>query len=134
MVGTETYYSGGCFCGAVRYEINGELTYAGNCHCRDCQHAIGAAYVTWIGAKPEDFAVTKGEVTHCETSPGIQRGFCGRCGTSLTFGGEGWDELGITASSLDDPGAITPESNVFLDHRQPWAPYDESLRNYPRFP
>ncbi len=127
-------HDGGCFCGAVRYRVSGKPTYAGNCHCRDCQRAIGAAFVTWIGSKPEDFAVTGGSIAYCETSPGILRGFCSRCGTSLTFQGEGWDEIGITAGSLDDPAAIKPESNVFLDHRQPWVIVDESLRNYSRFP
>jgi hypothetical protein len=125
---------GGCICGAVRYRIDGAPTYAGNCHCRDCQRAIGASVVTWVGAKYPDFHVTKGEITYCSTSPDVQRGFCGHCGTSLTYGGDAWEELGITAASLDTPSAITPESNVFLDHRQPWQPYDTALRNYPRFP
>jgi hypothetical protein len=130
----EESHPGGCMCGAVRYMVRGAPTYAGNCHCRDCQRAIGAGFVTWIGSHPENFEVTKGEITYCETSPGIQRGFCGRCGTSLTFGGKGWDDIGITAASLDDPAAVTPESNVYLDHRQHWVRIDESLRNYDRFP
>lgn len=121
-------------CGAVRYRIHGAPTYAGHCHCRDCQRAIGAAFVTWVGSKRDNFEATRGEISFRETSPGIHRGFCGRCGTSLTFQGEGWDEIGITAASLDDPGAITPESNVYLDHRQPWVVFDEALRNYDRFP
>lgn len=121
-------------CGAVRYAVAGAPTYAGNCHCRDCQRAIGAGIVTWFGTKPEDLSVTKGQITYCETSPGIQRGFCGRCGSSLTFGGEGWDETGVTAASLDDPSAIIPESNVFLSHKQPWIIADMTLRNYQEFP
>lgn len=125
---------GGCLCGAVRYRIDGPPTYSGNCHCRDCQRGIGASVVTWIGAKYENFHVKRGEISHCETSPGVNRGFCGHCGSSLTFGGDGWEELGITAASLDDPSKTKPESNVYLDHRQPWQPYDESLRNYPKFP
>jgi hypothetical protein len=134
MTDRDENHAGGCFCGAVRYTLHGKPTYAGNCHCRDCQRAVGAAFVTWIGCKPEDFEVTQGEIASCETSPGIQRGFCGRCGSSLTFAGEGWDEIGVTAASLDEPGAITPESNVFLDHRQPWVRIDETLRNYAKFP
>jgi len=125
---------GGCFCGAVRYRVRGAPTYVGNCHCRDCQRAIGAGFVTWVGAKPENFEVTKGEITTCETSPGMQRGFCGRCGSSLTGGGDNWDEVGITAASLDEPGAVKPESNVYLDERQPWVLIDETLRCYEKFP
>ncbi len=125
---------GGCFCGAVRYDAGKTTTYVGNCHCRDCQHAIGAAMITWFGVKPEHFNVTKGEIKTCETSPGVHRGFCDTCGTSLTFSGDDWSDIAITAASLDGPTIVKPKSNVFLDHRQPWQPYDESLRNYPKFP
>ena len=121
-------------CGQTRYAVFEDPTYAGNCHCRDCQLAIGAGFVTWFGSKPENFAVTRGNITKCKTSPGIFRGFCGNCGTSLTFSGAGWDEIGITAASLDDPAAIIPESNVFLSHKQPWVIADLSLRNYDGFP
>lgn len=125
---------GGCFCGAVRYTLEGEPTYVGNCHCRSCQHAIGAGIVTWRGVKPENFSVAEGEVTYCETSPGVYRGFCERCGSSLTYHGDDWDEIGITAASLDDPAVVKPESNVYLDHRQPWIEIDNSLRNYDKMP
>ena len=90
--------------------------------------------VTWVGVKPENFEVSEGTITYCETSPGIQRGFCGRCGTSLTYGGEGWTDIGITAASLDDPAIAKPESNVYLDHRQPWILVDENLRSYDKMP
>jgi hypothetical protein len=70
----------------------------------------------------------------CATSPGVQRGFCGRCGSSLTAGGDNWTDVGITAASLDDPGAVKPESNVYLDHQQPWVIIDETLRHYDKLP
>lgn len=90
--------------------------------------------VTWIGVKPEDFEVNRGEISYCETSPGVRRGFCGRCGTSLTYGGDDWTDIGVTAASLDDPSIAKPESNVYLDHKQPWILIDESLRQYDRLP
>ena len=131
---TPVEHEGGCLCGAVRYVIRGEPTYAGHCHCRSCQRAIGAGFVTWVGVKPENFEIGKGEMTFCATSPGVQRGFCGRCGSSLTFAGDGWTDIGVTAASLDDPTVAKPESNVYLDHRQPWIVLDDSLRNYDRLP
>ena len=90
--------------------------------------------VTWVGVKPENFEVTLGEITYCETSPGIYRGFCSRCGSSLTYHGEGWNEIGLTAASLDDPAIAKPESNVYLDHQQPWIRINENLRNYDKMP
>ncbi len=127
-------HEGGCFCGAVRYAVQGDPTYTGNCHCRDCQRAIGASFVTWIGAKPENFEVTKGDIAVCETSPGVYRGFCGHCGSSLTFTGDDWTDVAVTAASLDDTSFVKPESNVYLDHRQPWVIIDESLRKYDKLP
>lgn len=127
-------YEGGCLCGAVRYALHGEPTYSGHCHCRSCQRAIGAGFVTWVGVKPEDFEVTRGEIRFCATSPGVRRGFCGQCGSSLTFAGDDWTDIGVTAATLDDPGIARPESNVYLDHRQPWVLLDDSLRKYGRLP
>jgi hypothetical protein len=134
MNDTSEKQEGGCLCGAVRYRLHGKPTYAANCHCRSCQRAIGAGFVTWVGAKPENFEVTKGQITYCETSPGMHRGFCGRCGSSLTGGGDNWTDVGITAASLDDPGIVKPESNVYLDHQQPWVIIDETLRRYDKLP
>lgn len=134
MTGTSEEHHGGCLCGAIRYIIHGAPTYAGHCHCRSCQRAIGASFVTWVGVKPENFEVREGKITFCATSPGVQRGFCGNCGSSLTFAGEGWNEIGVTAASLDDPGIAKPTSNVYLDHRQPWVVLDDSLRKYDQLP
>ena len=134
MNDTSAKHEGGCLCGAVRYTLHGAPTYSGHCHCRSCQRAVGAGFVTWVGVKPENFEVTGGEITFCATSPGVQRGFCGRCGTSLTFAGDGWSDIGVTAASLNEPGIAKPGSNVYLDHQQPWVVLDDSLRKYDKFP
>ena len=134
MNDTSVKHEGGCLCGAVRYVLHSAPTYSGHCHCRSCQRAVGAGFVTWVGVKPENFEVTEGEITFCATSPGVQRGFCGRCGTSLTFAGDGWTDIGVTAASLDEPGIAKPESNVYLDHQQPWVVLDDSLRKYEKLP
>ncbi len=131
---TPKHHEGGCMCGAVRYRVNAAHTYSGICHCDDCRRATGGAYVPWFGADPAVFDVTKGEITEYESSPGIRRGFCSTCGTSLTFGGEGWNDIAITIASLDDPNVITPESNVFLSERLHWVTYNEDMRNYDGFP
>ncbi len=125
---------GGCMCGAVRYRAANPPTYAGMCHCDDCRRAVGGAYVPWFGAAPENFEVTKGKITEYESSPGTRRGFCGKCGSSLTFGGDGWNDISITIASLDDPNAITPVSQVFLRERLHWISIDEGMRNHDGFP
>ena len=134
MSETDQHHGGGCMCGAVRYRINGRHTYSGICHCDDCRRATGGAYVPWFGVAPDNFQVTSGEITEYESSPGIRRGFCRTCGTSLTFGGEGWNDIAITIASLDDPNAITPESNVYLRERLHWVKFNDDMRNYDGFP
>jgi hypothetical protein len=125
---------GGCRCGGVRYRVAGKHTYSGVCHCDDCRRATGGAFVPWFGADPDTFSVTKGKIQEYETSPGIWRGFCGACGSPLTFHGDGWDDVAITIASLDDPNSITPESNVFLRERLHWVQFSDEMRNYDGFP
>ena len=128
------HHEGGCLCCAIRYILHSAPTYSGHCHCRSCQRGIGAGFVTWVGVKPENFEVTQGKITICDTSPGVHRGFCGRCGSSLTFTGDDWTDVGVTAATLDDPAIAEPASNVYLDHRQPWVVIDDSLRKYDKLP
>ena len=84
--------------------------------------------------KKKGFEVTKGEITYCETSPGMHRGFCGRCGSSLEGHGDNWDEYYVTSVSLDDPTLTNPVTNVYLDHQQPWVKIDKTLRCYEKYP
>ena len=125
---------GGCMCGAIRYRVNGAPNYAGICHCDDCRRATGGAYVPWFGTSPDKFEVIKGKIAFHESSPGTRRGFCSSCGASLTFGGEGWNDIALTIASLDDPNTLTPESNVFLRERLHWVKFNEDMRNYEGFP
>lgn len=134
MIRKHDLLEGGCMCGAVRYRVTNAPTYAGICHCNDCRLASGGAYVPWLGVRPDDFELTRGILSEYQSSPGITRSFCGNCGSSLTYGGKGWDDLAITIASLDDPNAITPESNVFLRERLHWVRWNEDMRNYDGFP
>ncbi len=127
-------YEGGCFCGAVRYRLHGPFSYSAHCHCRSCQRAIGTGFATWSAVKPDCFEVTKGEITIYESSPGVRRGFCRTCGTSLTYTGDNWTDVGVLAATLDDPSVAKPTTNVYLEHRLPWVVLDEMLRQYDKFP
>ena len=110
MVDIDERFEGGCYCGAVRYEIVGHPSWSGHCHCRSCQLALGGAFVTWAKVAADAFDVTKGDIKICEKSPGIKRGFCGSCGTTLTYAaehdvdGQDWSaDAWFSAATLDDP-------------------------------
>ncbi|WP_193368350.1 GFA family protein [Pelagibius marinus] len=133
-------HGGGCYCGAVRYEIAGPPAWSGHCHCRSCQLALGGAFATWAKVPAEDFSVTKGEIRFCEKTPGIKRGFCGDCGTTLTYAAEGevegqnWQgEAWFAAATLDDPSIASPEAHVYVSHQQPWIKLADGLPTFHEF-
>ena len=61
--------------------------------------------------------MTKGRIAIHESSPGVQRGFCQKCGTSLTYTGADWDDPAVLSATLDDPGVAKPTTNVYLEHQ-----------------
>ncbi|MDH3669211.1 MAG: GFA family protein [Paracoccaceae bacterium] len=133
-------FEGGCYCGAVRYQIAGPPVWSGHCHCRSCQLALGGAFVTWAKVAGTDFAVTKGEIKFCERSPGIKRGFCADCGTTLTYAaehevdGQDWSaDAWFSAASLDNPSIAKPATHVYVSHQQPWIKLADGLPTFPEF-
>jgi hypothetical protein len=126
---TSQEYSGGCHCGAVRYIIRGVPDWSAHCHCRSCQKATGAAFTTWIGVKTEYFQITAGQLSVYNSSPGVERGFCGKCGTSLTYVAEGrWPgQVSILAPTLDDPRIAAPTAHFDVQDRLPWVKLNDGL-------
>jgi hypothetical protein len=133
-VSEANHHDGGCMCGAVRYRLHGPFTYSAHCHCRSCQRAVGAGFATFSAVAPESFEIMQGEIEIYDSSPGVRRGFCRRCGTSLTYAGDGWTDVAVLSATLDEPAAAVPTSNVYLEHRQPWVALDKSLKKFARFP
>ncbi|HJO75503.1 MAG TPA: GFA family protein, partial [Rhodospirillales bacterium] len=76
---------GGCLCGRVRFTLQEPPLRATHCHCRMCQLAAGAPFVTWAVVRQADFSWTLGEPRLFPSSDLAERGFCAACGTALTF-------------------------------------------------
>lgn len=134
MAEAREHHEGGCMCGAVRYRLHGPFSYSAHCHCRSCQRAIGAGFATYSGIPAERFEIIQGRLAIYESSPGVRRGFCDRCGTSLTYAGDDWDDMAVLSATLDDPSAAVPTANVYLVDRQPWVALDGALKQFTRFP
>lgn len=128
-------HRGGCLCGAVRYEVHGQPNWSAHCHCRSCQKAVGAAFTTWVGVETENFRITEGQIAVHNSSPGVERGFCATCGTSLTYVAEaGWPgQVSILAVTLDDPGIAAPTAHVNVEDRLPWVKLDDGLPTHEKF-
>jgi hypothetical protein len=109
-------FTGGCQCGAVRFAVT-RLGRASMCHCRMCQKAFASIGGLLVTAR--DLKWTRGAPKHFQSSNKVRRGFCGDCGTPLTYEYEGTPEVAICA--FDDPAAIPPTIQLPSEHRVPWA-------------
>jgi len=111
--------TGGCQCGAVRYAVYGPFDNPHICHCRMCQKAFGNYFAALVGVKREDLQWTEGEPTYFRSSSIVERGFCPKCGTPLTFAYDTSDRVALSIGSLDHPEAVTPEQQYGLESALP---------------
>jgi hypothetical protein len=132
-----TSFSGGCVCGAIRYEVTAEPIMMFNCHCRDCQRTTGSAFSPVVYVPAKTFKITKGTPRYYSTTSEMvghnKRGFCAECGSRL-FGGGTDEGQGILASSLDDPTLFHPQMDIFTSDGQPWDQMDPKLPKFDKYP
>ena len=131
-------FTGGCFCGAVRFEAAADPLVTRICLCRDCQHLTGGAgsvlafFATdavKIEGRTGDYAspAASGVVMHRE--------FCPSCGAPLFSRAEARPHLiGIRVGSLDDPSSVRPDSIIWTDSAPGWMRLDPDLPQTPRQP
>lgn len=114
--------TGGCQCGAIRWRAEGTPRSA-VCHCENCRRAGGAQAVAWWIVSAQGFSFTAGEPSTYTTDAGGRRSFCGRCGSQLTYVGDGRDhEVDITAGTADDPDRYPPAGDSFTEDKISWVP------------
>jgi len=133
--------TGGCACGAIRYEASAEPITMLTCHCRHCQQASGGAFVNAVVFAADAFRIVRGTPRHHdrtgESGGQHRRGFCADCGSRLT-GGENPEGtsgiVGVTAASLDDPTLFRPQMEIFTSRAQPWVRMDPGIPQYEEMP
>ena len=124
-------FSGGCLCGAVRYESSADAVIAGHCHCEHCRKTSGTGHGSHLGIPKDAFTVT-GEVRFYDapTDSGnmVSRGFCPTCGSAIYSTNSGMPDLVFPrASSLDDPEVFKPQVVVYTKRAASWDHMDPSL-------
>lgn len=114
--------SGSCLCGSIHYLVRGEPIYITHCHCQTCRKASGAAFVTWFTVRMSEVEWRGEPMAIYHSSAAVERGFCPRCGTTLTYRHESDPaELDITAASLHQPESLTPAHHTWWEARLSWA-------------
>ena len=120
--------TGGCLCGAVRFQITAKPLAACYCHCTMCQKQSGGPITAFATLPFEGFSFTKGKPAAYESSPGTLRLFCGACGSSLGARvAEDPKLIAISLGCLDDPNLIKPEFHSFTSTQVSWCEIDDGL-------
>ena len=137
MTETGKRYTGGCLCGALRYEAQGEPLFAGHCYCTDCQKSSGSGFIPFMGFASSALRITVRPALHIEG--GKWRGCGAQCLPDLQQprlrrrAGKS-DSFTIYAGSLDDPSSFHPTAAIFASSRPPWAVIPQGLKVFDRMP
>ena len=136
MSDTTTTSTGGCMCGAVRFEISGSPSRVLHCHCESCRRHTGAPMATLGVFKADQVNFSGKDRTPYASAPGVERAFCSACGTSLTWETEFGDEGKICAvhiSAFDDPEAMPATGHSFYAERISWFDIADELPRHEGF-
>lgn len=124
-------HTGGCACGAIRFEVHGRRMVVADCHCRICQRVAGAPVVTWASIRAERLRLLRGEPRWWRSSVAAERGFCADCGGSLFFRAVGGGPtLDVAVCAFDAPEELRPAFQIWTSSRQPWVHLDPALPSY----
>ena len=130
---------GGCYCGAVRYEVDGDTIFNGQCHCRECQYYSGGQPNMVFGVPAAAFKLTSGEpATYArrDLEAPVKRSFCGTCGTPL------WSESPympgaylLKAGTLDNPADFgMAQMAIYMCDAQPFHAKLEGIPVFDKAP
>ena len=129
--------TGGCLCGGVRYAIRGSLRHASHCHCGMCRKHHGAAFGSYASVSRADFRFESGAslVGRYASSPGVERGFCTRCGSTLFWDAiENRKSFGIALGSFDGDPGVRPSLHIFVGSKAPWYEIADDLPRHETSP
>jgi hypothetical protein len=122
--------TGGCLCGAVRYEVNGPLRDIVNCHCSMCQRLHGG-FGSHSKARKVNITITTADgLAWYKTSDVARRGFCRECGSNLFWEPYDLDATGITAGSLDNPGDLKTIGHIFVAEKPAFYEISDALPQF----
>lgn len=132
-------FSGGCACGAIRYESSAEPLLMFHCHCRDCQRASGGPYSSYVIVPAKSFKLLQGSLRF-HSSPSelggmTSRGFCPDCGSPVAVKTDSNPEIvAIRTASLDDPSWFKQQMDAWTSDAHPWDQMNPALPKFKKYP
>lgn len=128
--------TGGCHCGAIRYQAEGEPITHALCHCSDCRRHAGAPMIGWTMYPQAAVTITKGTPTTYQSSAQGRRQFCAACGTGLFYVNEEMlpGLIDVQSATNDTPEAGPPVCHIQVAERISWMERVHELPTFERFP
>ena len=135
---TQISVKGSCLCGAVTYQLSGEVNRFYHCHCRRCRKAPGTGHATNVMVKVDEVTGTQGEdLLNRFKVPDAERfytQFCSQCGSAMPRSVPEIGMVVIPAGSLDSEIELQPQARIFWDSRSPWSCAGDELPVYAEYP
>lgn len=123
-----TRVTGGCLCGAIRYQANVYLESASYCHCRMCQRSSGVPAEIAVTVEPGTLRFVAEEPKYFQSSPFAQRGFCAHCGSRIIWRSPGHPEKdSLAVGCLDHPENVVPMEHICVESQLPWYRIGDDL-------
>jgi hypothetical protein len=120
-----------CLCGAIGLSAAGAPLWIGLCHCRSCRRATGGVLMAAAGFPRHAVSIGRGQMSYYASSPGVRRGFCGTCGTALSYENERWPgDIHLMIGAFERPDALQPQFHIFAEERLPWLKLTDGLPQY----
>jgi hypothetical protein len=128
-------HGGCCYCGAIRFQVEGEPRDVSVCHCRDCQRHAGAPMVAWAGYAAAQVSVTRGRPKTISLGGAALRSFCADCGTGLFYQNAEVlpGVIEIQSAVFDEPEALVPTMQIQTAERLTWMTRLHDMPAYERF-
>ncbi len=124
-------HRGSCLCGAVRFEVEGDLPGPDACHCTQCRKSSSHVFVS-TDVKRSALRVDGAEhVRWYPSSPSVRRGFCGTCGASLFWDPLERDWIGVAMGAFDDPTGTRLRVHVFVSEKGDYYDITDDLPQRP---
>jgi hypothetical protein len=139
MTKIPTPFSGGCACGAIRYESMAKPVLMLHCHCRDCQRSSGGPFSSFVIVPADSFKLLQGALrfhaSPSEAAGMTRRGFCPDCGSPVVVKPDAALQFAaIRTASLDDPSAFELQMDVWTSDAHPWDQMNPGLPKFEKYP
>jgi hypothetical protein len=126
-------HSGGCLCGAIRFQMNADPLWVAYCHCQSCRGHTGSAVATFAGFAESSVSFVQGGPELFESSPQVWRSFCGRCGSPISYRAARFPgEVHFYIGAMDRPEQYVPQAHVHYGERISWFDTKDELPRFER--